>query len=723
NLTYTNIVTGYYTALYPKSYYDDPARDCGSVGREIVGEALNWLEDQGFDFTQISVDGNNRMLAINVFYAGTANAGWSNGLWPHKWSYTGFTSSSGVRSYNYQITSMGTSLVLRTFCHENGHMICGWPDLYDYGYESNGAGNYCLMAYGGSNSNPVPPNAYFRDLKGWDAVTDITNDAPGSSHAHQANSNTCFIYRNQANSNESFYIESRLRSGRNSSLPDEGLLIWHVDEAGSNDNEQMTPSLHYKVSVEQADGAFHLENDFNYGSSGDLFHSGYKDSFTDSTTPDAKWWDGSDSGLEVVNIGPLGATMSFWVNTQQFPPTAYDDSYNMVADETGTDSFTYVANDGTDSSGPATVTIEVGVTVTYQDYAQSETTVRGRVTGGTLGSTNALDGYFEVIMETFSGKNPKVQRSGLEHVWVFDVMGGDKVTFYVQAQGQIAGGSPDEFEFTYSTDSASYTTMMVTSGGVLTDTDYLLPSGMSGTVYIRVEDTDRSKGEITEDSIAVDYLCIESEATGLPDEETPIPNPMTWAVVPYAMDSTSILMTATTATDVSGVEYYFTCTGGGGHDSGWQSSATYEDTQLTPGETYTYTVKARDRSSNHNETAASGLASATTFASGSEAYIDSTVVTSIKTGRNYKGQAVVKVLDGPGGAVLANRTVTGNWYFPDETTVVESGVNAVTDASGTAVFISAPKKANSASKFTFVVVSVDGYDSVAGNVSGYVDVP
>jgi len=99
------------------------------------------------------------------------------------------------------------------------------------------------------------------------------------------------------------------------------------------------------------------------------------------------------------------------------------------------------------------------------------------------------------------------------------------------------------------------------------------------------------------------------------DTTAPTPNPMTFATAPHATSSTSIAMIASTATDdTSGVEYYFTCTAGGGHDSGWQSGTSYTDTGLTPSTSYTYTVKARDTSSNHNETTASSPASATTDA-------------------------------------------------------------------------------------------------------------
>jgi hypothetical protein len=85
-----------------------------------------------------------------------------------------------------------------------------------------------------------------------------------------------------------------------------------------------------------------------------------------------------------------------------------------------------------------------------------------------------------------------------------------------------------------------------------------------------------------------------------PDTTPPTPNPLTWATVPYATGSTSISMTATTAADPSGVEYIFDCTAGGGHDSAWQTSPTYQDTGLTPSTQYTYRVQARDQSTNHN---------------------------------------------------------------------------------------------------------------------------
>jgi hypothetical protein len=231
-------------------------------------------------------------------------------LWP-------LFSADGVSSQYYQITNIGDELKLRTFCHENGHMICSWPDLYDYGDESSGIGNYGLMAGGASSKNPVPPNPSLRSDAGWETIIDITNVPLGSLLSHTANSLTTYRNSNPNNPDEYFLIESRTKYGRNAALPDEGLLIWHVDESmGGNDYEQMTPSEHYRVSVEQADGAFHLENNDNYGGPGDLFHAGYADAFHDSTVPGAKWWSGDNSGLHIHNISPIGPTMSFTIGSQ-----------------------------------------------------------------------------------------------------------------------------------------------------------------------------------------------------------------------------------------------------------------------------------------------------------------------------------------------------------------------------------------------------------------------
>ena len=118
------------------------------------------------------------MYALNVFYAGPVVNNWSQGLWPHSWSLASpFDAGGGKKLFDYQITNMGARLTLRTFCHENGHMICDYPDLYDYGSDSAGIGNYCLMCYGGNNKNPVQISAYLKNESGW--ATKAVTITPG----------------------------------------------------------------------------------------------------------------------------------------------------------------------------------------------------------------------------------------------------------------------------------------------------------------------------------------------------------------------------------------------------------------------------------------------------------------------------------------------------------------------------------------------------------------
>ena len=98
--------------------------------------------------------------------------------------------------------------------------------------------------------------------------------------------------------------------------------------------------------------------------------------------------------------------------------------------------------------------------------------------------------------------------------------------------------------------------------------------------------------------------------TVTPDTTAPTPNAATWLVTPLAISESAATMSATPGTDASGwVEYYFACTSGSGHDSGWVSFNKYTDLGLLPGAASTYTVKMRDKSG--NTTAASSPATVT----------------------------------------------------------------------------------------------------------------
>jgi len=308
NLTYTNYVTpAYYRALQPKSYYEDPEIEHGLRARELVIEALTALDDAGFDFGEYDANGDGYIDAVNCYYAGARSGEWAQGLWPHSWTVD-FT-ADGVSTYRYQISDIRNELYLVTFCHENGHSICFWPDLYDYDHDSSGAGDFCLMSSTYPPKNPVEPCAYMKDIAGW--TTTIVLTVPQAGLVVPSDSNFVYKYPHPTASNEYFLIENRQSAGRDSFLWDQGLAIWHVDTNGSNDYQQMTPTEHYLVTLIQADGAWDLEHDRNDGDSTDLWAGPDQTAFADQTRPDALWWDGSDSGLLLSNFSENSALMTF----------------------------------------------------------------------------------------------------------------------------------------------------------------------------------------------------------------------------------------------------------------------------------------------------------------------------------------------------------------------------------------------------------------------------
>ncbi len=309
-LRYTNIVAPYYTAKHPRAYYTNEAIPQPIRTWELTKEALAHLKAQGFDFSGLTSDDEDYVYALNVFYAGYRVNNWAKGLWPHSYHLLmPYQLVPGKRVFDYQITDMGSQLTLATFCHENGHMICDFPDLYDYGYESRGTGVYCLMCAGGKDDkrNPTHINAYLKYRAGWaQTVTKITSGLTATATSGQ---NDFFIHaRNPA---EYFIIENRYQAGRDRALTDSGLAIWHVDELGDNSNEDMTPESHYECSLEQADGQYDLEHGGNYGDHKDLFCAGENDRFADSTQPNSKWWDGTSSGLDIHSISQAGQVITF----------------------------------------------------------------------------------------------------------------------------------------------------------------------------------------------------------------------------------------------------------------------------------------------------------------------------------------------------------------------------------------------------------------------------
>ncbi len=296
-------VTAYYRAAYPTSHYLRGGEGDYSAATELMREVYAFIEGN-VDLRTLTVI-NGSLSSLAVVYAGDVIAnGWANSLWPHAGGAR-YTTSEGVRISRYYMSNLGTRvpISLRTHRHELGHSFFSWPDTYDYDGDSKSAGGFAM-----ETDIPCAP---FRMWAGWIGVIDV--DGVNQTYALPPNGDTALRYRNPSNAREYFIVEYLRKTGWNASAPDQGLLVWHVDEAGDNSWQDMTPTRHYELSVEQADGLFELERNIRSGADGDLFHAGYKTVFDATTTPSSNWWSGAASGLRLSNIGPIAETMTVTV--------------------------------------------------------------------------------------------------------------------------------------------------------------------------------------------------------------------------------------------------------------------------------------------------------------------------------------------------------------------------------------------------------------------------
>jgi len=322
-LDYTNTTTIYYRAKKNKAYYADSSLDSGVRSQELITEALNWLEyTQGFNFASLSVDANKRIRGLNFFYAGGSDSAWSKGLWPHMGWLNNQFCADGVCTGYYQITNMGNSLAIGTFSHETGHLVMGWPDLYDYDGSSEGsAASYCIMGFGSigaqSQYRPVPPNGFFRYQVGWDTVTELNPalnaSAPKGRLSHTSGSHALYRWTNPAKTDEAFYVEAIYKADQNLYQLGSGLAVWHIDPAGNNSDE-----WHPYVQMEHADGRRDPEYNVNRGDATDLYDGAIYKAFNDtvpnnyaSRGTNSRWWNGSGSNFGLANISAAAQTISF----------------------------------------------------------------------------------------------------------------------------------------------------------------------------------------------------------------------------------------------------------------------------------------------------------------------------------------------------------------------------------------------------------------------------
>ncbi len=208
---------------------------------------------------------------------------------------------------------------INVICHELGHHVFDWADYYNNSsLVATNLGHYCLMGSGGALGSPMPVSAPLRHQKGWITnVVDLTNKLREEAVYPVIPNDYTTVYKfiNEHNTREYLLIEAATHSRYYLSktgdgyVPDQGLMIWYVDEEGGFSRSGQ--SNHLYVKLIQADGQDEMHDlskthRDHRGDDADLFGRIVK-AFSASSTY-FTWKNGSAIGLNLSVISDITPT-------------------------------------------------------------------------------------------------------------------------------------------------------------------------------------------------------------------------------------------------------------------------------------------------------------------------------------------------------------------------------------------------------------------------------
>lgn len=275
------------------------------------------MANQKVDFAPYDNDGNGFVDAFIVVHAGTGaeTTGSGGDIWSHKWVLpNGEYNADGTRIFAY--LTVPEDARIGVCCHELGHLLFGWPDLYDTDGSSEGLGNWCLMAGGswnGAGDVPAHPSAWCKAQQGWVAVTNQTQNGVVTVPDVKDSRTVYRLWKDGAQGNEYFLMENRQPTRFDRLLPGGGLLVYHVDDAAASNADERHP----KVALLQADGSRHLNQGLNRGDAGDPFPgSSEKVALTGTTVPGTRSYNNVQTGVALTGISAAGPVMTATVTVR-----------------------------------------------------------------------------------------------------------------------------------------------------------------------------------------------------------------------------------------------------------------------------------------------------------------------------------------------------------------------------------------------------------------------
>lgn len=311
----TGPTSGWFRALRAKRYYTNNDYGFGSYpknAQKLVEELID-LAAPHVNFANYDNSGDGIVESLVIVCAGVGGEQSANksDFWSHKWSISP-KAVDGVTVNRYFMAPENGKVGV--MAHELGHLLMGWPDLYDTDYSSRGTGKWDLMAGGSWNDGgdtPAHPTAWCKIKAGWITPTVIFNVEQAINLLPYADNPQVYkLPIGATNSKEYFLLSNRNKRGFDQHLPGEGMIIEHID----NNKMSNSDDSHYLVDIEQCDGHRHLNQNVNGGDAGDAYPTGSKTSFTNATTPSSKAYTGANSNIAVTAIVKSGDNISANVN-------------------------------------------------------------------------------------------------------------------------------------------------------------------------------------------------------------------------------------------------------------------------------------------------------------------------------------------------------------------------------------------------------------------------
>ncbi len=293
--------------------------------QDLVIEAID-AADPDINFNDYDGDGDGYVDHLIIIHAGGdyATTAQPAQIWSHRGEIYDYATQDGAMVKGYVMNSEDS--LMGVHAHEFMHDL-GAYDLYDYDYDGNPVSWWCLMdtgAYGGAPEGSVPTQlcGYIKS----DIDSDPTNGYVGWLTAETLSQSGDYsltqlpdesgdrLYRvDIPGSGEYFLMENRQNTGYDVSVPDTGIVIYHVDESmpdGATDwtiNDGSPASSFYRIIVEDPgdpDDVF-IKDDAAYSSEDG------QTVFDAASVPNSLSNLGRDSGIAISEISASAQVMTF----------------------------------------------------------------------------------------------------------------------------------------------------------------------------------------------------------------------------------------------------------------------------------------------------------------------------------------------------------------------------------------------------------------------------